>query len=172
MHQLVGRLTARDPEASESLKVIAYFDALVDGRANAEVLLRGAAVLSGCAAGFTALGASRRVDAAGIRSPSDAAEAAASSVTAPGASWQQHSFENGYVWLERTGPAHVNDEMILERFAIALGITLERSAPLTTQHDAVETVIDVSASAAERLAAAALSMPKASKPFGAYSSRP
>ena len=54
MQGLVWRLKALDPEASESLKVIAYFDALVDGHASAQVLLSGAAVLSGCAAGYIA----------------------------------------------------------------------------------------------------------------------
>src|SRR6478609_7034590 len=45
-----------NPQASESLKILAYFDALVDGHANPEVLLRGAAVLSGCAAGVASGG--------------------------------------------------------------------------------------------------------------------
>jgi hypothetical protein len=177
MHQLVGRLTALDPEASESLKVIAYFDALVDGRANTEVLLRGAAVLSGCAAGFaagpvgvsaathtarassaagasatagtSATGTVRRVDDAGLRSAVDAPPAFGL--------WPQHPLgDTGYVWLERSGPAHANDDMILERLALAVAITLERSAPVVAERHAVETVLDESAPVAERLAAAAL----------------
>ena len=53
MQELVVRLTTLDPEVSESLKVIAYFDALVEGHASMEVPLRGAAVLTECAAGCT-----------------------------------------------------------------------------------------------------------------------
>ncbi|UFS59578.1 helix-turn-helix domain-containing protein [Subtercola endophyticus] len=147
MHQLVGRLTALDPEASESLKVIAYFDALVDGHANTEVLLRGAAVLSGCAAGFAAAGTQRRVDATGIRSPVDA--------TASPPLWPRHPLgDGGYAWLERVGPAHANDEMILERLVIALSITFERSAPVVAARRAVETVVDFAAPRADRLTAA------------------
>ena len=67
MQELVGRLTALDPQATESLKVIAYFDALVDGHANPEVLLRGAAVLSGCAAGVASGTTCIRVDHSGVR---------------------------------------------------------------------------------------------------------
>ena len=51
MQELVGRLSTLDPAASESLKVIAYFDALVEARAGRLALLRGAARLTGCPAG-------------------------------------------------------------------------------------------------------------------------
>ena len=149
MHQLVGRLTALDPEASESLKVIAYFDALVDGHANVEVLLRGAAVLSGCAAGFAISGLTRRVDASGRPSAIDSASAATP--------WPRHALgPDGHVWIERDGAAHANDDMILERLAIAVAITQERSTPVIAQRRAVETVLDESAAVADRLAAAAL----------------
>lgn len=146
MQGLVWRLKALDPEASESLKVIAYFDALVDGHASAQVLLSGAAVLSGCAAGYTADGNSVRVDASGTKTASGE----------PGA-WPGHDFgDGGRVWIERKGQAFANDEMILERVAIALGISLDRTSPVAASRRAVETVIDGAAPLDRRMDAAAM----------------
>ena len=146
MQGLVWRLKALDPEASESLKVIAYFDALVDGHASAQVLLSGAAVLSGCAAGYRADGNTVRVDASGTKTASGE----------PGA-WPGHDFgDGGRVWIERTGQAFANDEMILERVAIALGISFDRTSPVAASRRAVETVIDGAAPLDRRMDAAAM----------------
>jgi hypothetical protein len=146
MQGLVWRLKALDPEASEGLKVIAYFDALIDGHASAHVLLTGAAVLSGCPAGYVADGNTLRVDASGTK-------------TAPGApgAWPGHDFgDGGRVWIERAGPAFANDEMILERAAIALGISFDRTSPVAATRRAVATVIDGAAPLDRRMDAAAL----------------
>jgi len=148
MQELVGRLTALDPEASESLKVIAYFDVLVNGHASMEVLLRGAAVLGGCTAGFASDRIVASVDAHGKR---------LTTATAPEPGrWMEHAVPGGaHAWMERQGAPHANDEMILERLAIALGIMLERSAPQAAIRKAVETVIDSDESPEDRRAAAA-----------------
>jgi len=146
MQGLVWRLKALDPEASEGLKVIAYFDALVDGHASAHVLLTGAAVLSGCPAGYVTDGNTLRVDATGTK-------------TAPGApdAWPGHDFGDvGRVWIERSGPAFANDEMILERVAIALGISFDRTSPVAATRRAVATVIDSAAPLDRRMDAAAM----------------
>jgi hypothetical protein len=146
MQGLVWRLNALDPEASEGLKVIAYFDALVDGHASAHVLLTGAAVLSGCPAGYVTDGNTLRVDATGTK-------------TAPGApdAWPGHGFgDGGRVWIERSGPAFANDEMILERVAIALGISFDRTSPGAATRRAVATVIDSAAPLDRRMDAAAM----------------
>lgn len=143
MQELVGRLTAVDAEATETLKVIAYFDALVDGHATTEVLLRGAAILSGCAAGQTVAGRTLRVDATGARSPGGHGE------------WRSRSFSDGGVaWLERSGAPHANDEMILERLAIALAITHDRTSPAAASRRAIETLIDEHAAPEARMEAA------------------
>lgn len=143
MQELVGRLTAVDAEATETLKVIAYFDALINGHATTEVLLRGAAILSGCPAGQSVGGKTMRVDATGARS------------TAPPGDWPARSFsDGGLAWIERTGAAHANDEMILERLAIALGIAYERTSPAAASRRALETIIDGQASAEARADAA------------------
>jgi hypothetical protein len=146
MQELVGRLTALDAEATETLKVISYFDALVDGHATTEVLLRGAAILSGCAAGFTAESRTVRVDSSGARSPAPAD---------PSSRWPSRRFgDGGTAWIERDGPAHANDEMILERLAIALAIALERTSPSAALRRALETLIDVDSPVDVRLGAA------------------
>ena len=73
MQQLVGRLTALDPEASATLKVVAYFDTLVGHEVGIETLLRGASVLSGCPVGFDpGKSAGLRVSPAGHRLPAGA----------------------------------------------------------------------------------------------------
>src|SRR4029453_16818783 len=100
MQGLVWRLKALDPQASESLKVITYFDALVNSRANAEMLIRGAAVLGDCSVGFAMHGRSKEFGA------------------------------DGRAWIERASPGFVNDELILERLAIALGIFWDRTSPI------------------------------------------
>jgi len=149
MQELVGRLTALDAEATETLKVISYFDALVDGRAGVDVLLRGAAVLSGCAAGFRAEGRTHRVDASGIRSTELHGEPAQSS------GWPSHRFgEDGSAWIERIGAAHANDDMIVERLAIALDIAVDRTSPSAASRRAIETLIDADTGADSRMAAA------------------
>lgn len=157
MQELVGRLTSLDPEASESLKVIAYFDALVDGRASLEVLLRGAAVLGGCAAGFVTGRSVTGVNPQGTR-------ITLVDAPAPGR-WPEHAVPGGgRAWIERDGAQHANDEMILERLAIAIGIMLERSAPQAAMRKAVETVIDGSEPAeGRRLAAVRLRLEPASR---------
>ncbi len=164
MQELVGRLTALDPEASENLKVIAYFDALVEGHAALEVLLRGAAVLTGCAAGFAAGGKRMRVDDRGLRSAGpgsgrpvsagwpEGQEPTAGAVAAGGAEvsgggtadWPRHPFgdDDGFVWIEREGAAHANDAMVLERLAIAVGLSLERSDPAAGERQALEVLLD------------------------------
>jgi hypothetical protein len=78
MKELVGRLTALDPEASESLKVISYFDALVGGGVGVEALLRGAATLSGAPAGFASERRRIRISPDGGRLPVHEADASGS----------------------------------------------------------------------------------------------
>ncbi|PSL37763.1 PucR-like helix-turn-helix protein [Labedella gwakjiensis] len=150
MQELVGRLTALDAEATETLKVISYFDALVDGHAGIDVLLRGAAILSGCTVGFTADGHTVRVDASGSRLP------AAAAVPGPVSGSRSHGFgDGGRAWIEREGPAHANDEMILERLALALDIAVERASPAAASRRALATLIDRDVPSDDRVQAAA-----------------
>ena len=145
MQELVGRLTALDPEASDTLKVVSYFDTLVAGGVGIETLLRGAAVLTGTIAGRAIEGrASTRIAPDGERVESGRdAEASV---------WPSRRTSDGSrIWIEREGAAHANDAMVLERLALAVAITSARRA--NTADAAVEVVVSASAAPAERAVA-------------------
>ncbi|PZS35205.1 MAG: CdaR family transcriptional regulator [Pseudonocardiales bacterium] len=146
MRELVNRLSALDADAAENLKVIVYFDALIDGRAGLEAFLRGAAVLTGCRAGlvYPEHRISMRVDANGRRiemtPPIDIAQ------------WPQRRLADdcaGVVWIEREAGLHPNDAMVLERFGVGVRITIERTRVGSADDDAaaVEVLLDPSAGA-------------------------
>lgn len=141
MQELVGRLTALDPEASETLKVVSYFDALVAGGVGVDALLRGAAVLSGAIAGVSTAGRILRIDPEGERLVPDPV----------GLAWPSRPTPSGAVWLERSGAAHANDAMVLERLALAVSLAQERRG--ATPESALHVVIDATRSAEERAVA-------------------
>ncbi len=140
MQELVGRLTALDPEASETLKVITYFDTLVGAGAGVDALLRAAATLSGATAGIRLGDRVNRRDSDGRRVDGEAV------VRSP-----HREFAGGEVWLERGGIHHVNDEMVVERLALAVTLTRARHEP----EAAAEIALDAARSASERRAALA-----------------
>jgi hypothetical protein len=119
MQELLGRLTALDPVASETLKVVSYFDALVAHEVGVPSLVRGAAALAGAPVGCRLHDRDIRVSEAGETLPS---------APAPSARWMTKSAGPGLVWIERDGDPHANDAMVLERLAIALAITTARHA--------------------------------------------
>ncbi|WP_036960365.1 hypothetical protein [Promicromonospora kroppenstedtii] len=132
MQELVGRLTALDPEASESLKVVAYFDVLVAGGVGIPALLRGAAVLSGAVAGAVVGQRTYRVGPDGGRLPEGAvvgpaaAPAAPAATTSPPEQRLSRPVADGRVWIERAGSAHANDDMVVERLALAVDLVRAR----------------------------------------------
>ncbi|WP_375400714.1 helix-turn-helix domain-containing protein [uncultured Amnibacterium sp.] len=144
MQELVGKLEVLDPGASNSLKVIEYFDVLVDGHATPQTLLRGAAFLSGVTAGVESPRVTFAVDERGRLLAGARPD-----------TWSTRALQGGgVVWIQRAGARHANDDMILERLAIGLGIALERAAPPTESRLAVDTVIDRSESVDSRREAA------------------
>ena len=142
MQDLLGRLTALDPDASETLKVVSYFDTLVARSVGVESMLRGAAVLSGATVGQRDSRRIIRVRADGVRiEPVD-----------PGEQWMlRESGPDAVAWIEREGDPHTNDAMILERLTLALGILRARRAG--DAESAVEVAISTFTSAEERAAA-------------------
>ncbi|QTV79236.1 helix-turn-helix domain-containing protein [Microbacterium sp. NIBRBAC000506063] len=109
MQELLGRLRALDPAASQGLRVIACFDELMAGHVGTEGLLSAAAALAG-----RPVGAQRsnqappvRVDPSGRRLPS--APPPESALESDGL----------IVWIEGS-EAGVNDAIILERLALAI----------------------------------------------------
>lgn len=146
MQELMGRVTSLDPSVSESFTVIAYFDALVAGGVNLETLVRGAAALSGTVAGLETAGRVIRVDVSGRRLEAPAA-------IDPAAGWPALSVdESSRIWLEREEEAHVNDRLVLERWA--LGVASVHARRIAAPDDSVETLLDATRSSADRAAAA------------------
>lgn len=137
MQELLARLKALDPNASLALRIIACFDELVRGGVNIHGLLGAAASLSGCVAGYTGRESARTLRV----SPSG-------QVLKDGVSGKRCGAletDGMTVWLERDGPAHVNDRMILERLALALAVRSGHQAedPLRRLGDLLDADVDV-----------------------------
>lgn len=149
MEDLVGRLSALDPDAGAAIKVIAYFDRLVEGRAGLEPILRGAAVLTGCAARL--VDADRRV---ALRV--DATGAVQLSEDPPDPAWLSVPLHPGgppALWLERQGPAGPVEAMVLERALTAARGALARTrGPAPADH--LATLLDAAVAEPARLRAA------------------
>ena len=117
MQELLGRLSALDPQASLSLRIIACYDELIVGNVNTRGLLSAAASLAGCNAGYRQdlPPCSLRVTPRGDVVDSD---------REPALSWggSMISADGLTVWIERDGEPLANDAMILERLALAVRI--------------------------------------------------
>lgn len=137
MQELLARLKALDPNASLALRIIACFDELVRGGVNMHGLLGAAASLSGCVAGYAAQASERtmRVSPEGHILKEGAAPTREGALELNGMA----------VWLERQGPAHANDRMILERLALALANRSGHQAedPLRRLGDLLDDDVDV-----------------------------
>lgn len=138
MHQLVGRLDSLDPQASESLRIVSYFDVLLTRGAGLDGLLRGAAVLSGTVAGAELRGRVSRRDPDGHLLPDGSGDHRRSS---------QRADEGWTVWLERAGEPEPNDEMIVERLALGVELLEARRRP----ERGLDAVIDAARTRAERV---------------------
>jgi hypothetical protein len=158
VQELVGRLTSLDPEASETLKVITYFDHLVEGRVGVETMVRGAALLSGTVAGLTRGGRTIRIDPSGARLADAAAPRDPGGPAASGDSalWPKRDGGDGVVvWLERTGPAHANDAMVLERLAHSVLVSSAGTAVDGVARQPLEVLLDTGSALPDRERAAA-----------------
>ena len=130
MKGLLLRLSALDATAENAVRVIGFFDELVARRVDVDTLVRSAAQLAECPAGFAPAGEPVPVDAAVQRLPDGSA-----------------------VWIGRPAPGLALDEILLERLAIAAAILLDHpSAPPTGLGDAalVELALSAAAGEAER----------------------
>lgn len=146
MQELVGKLAALDPAASNSLQVIAYFDALIEARSGRLALLRAAARLTGCPAGAQLPGdlVARRVSPEGTNLPA-----------APAETWPGRRLPGGgRVWLERSGEPSPVDQMVLERLALAASLISPRPTRGGSP-SALLVLVDATASVEEREEAAA-----------------
>ncbi|WP_043631796.1 helix-turn-helix domain-containing protein [Nonomuraea candida] len=146
MQGLLLRLSTLDADAESAVRVIAYFDSLVRDHAGVPVLLAATARLTQCPAGLLDAATGRRVRA----SPDGSVDTPAS---LPRAQVRELGSGLGAVWIERQGAAHGLDEIVLERYAAAAEVILERAAGLmrTGQDPAlVELALSAETGEAER----------------------
>lgn len=112
MKGLLLRLSAVDAGAEAAVRVIAYFDALVERGTTVAELLRATAALAECPAGLHRAG-----EEPVRRAPGGAPLPATGQVTASGS--VELGPGAGRVWLERAGGPGPLDDLVLERFAIS-----------------------------------------------------
>ncbi|WP_236650256.1 helix-turn-helix domain-containing protein [Kutzneria albida] len=138
---LVLRLSELDADAASAVRVIGFFDALIEQRASLDRLVASTARLTECPVGLhvPAIGVRVRADADGVPLPGPPRPTAGAGLTG-----------GGRVWLERDGAATALDPLILERLAIAAGLLLEQNRHrLPELGDPALTELSVSASAGE-----------------------
>ncbi|MFF9983196.1 helix-turn-helix domain-containing protein [Streptomyces erythrochromogenes] len=130
MEALAARLSQLDAHAEGAIRVVAFYDTLMRRRVDLPALARSSAGLAECVAGVRLHGTGRVVRASpdGTDAPAPAPPASAS--TAAPITLDEE--EIGTVWLERPGPPHPLDEVLLDRLAIAVAAVVERYGPART----------------------------------------
>lgn len=118
MFGLLMRLSALDADAASAVRVIGFFDALVEHGAGIDAILRQTAILAECPVGVRSADGrlSERMEPAGALHPGG-----------PPAGARAYRLPSGdEVWLERRGGVHPLDDLLIERFAIATAVALGR----------------------------------------------
>ncbi|TCC37674.1 PucR family transcriptional regulator [Kribbella speibonae] len=144
MKGLLLRLSGLDTDAESAVRVIGFFDALVTGKADLNTLLRSTAALAECPVGIDAAGRGLVLRA----DPSGAIDVAG---RPPGA--QTRAAGDACFWVQRPAGGLALDEMVLERFALAGSILLDRTVdalPAVGDPALIELVVSASAGIAER----------------------
>jgi hypothetical protein len=128
MEALVKRLSALDPEAEGTMRVVLFYDTLMRRRVDLPALLRASAGLSECVAGVRLHGTGRtvRMSPDGTPAPEPAHPA---STTMP---ITLDDEEIGTAWLERPDEPSPLDEAVLDRLALATAAVVERYGPAST----------------------------------------
>jgi hypothetical protein len=146
MRALVRYVSNFDTHAESALKVIGYFDALVEHRATLEGCVRAAAGLSQCNAGL-------RDDAASWSLRFNYRGTQMDGIGAPTTTRviRLGDRDVGEVWLERDDGAEPLDELVVERMALAAGILWHGSTrPSRSATALIELVLTNSTSTEER----------------------
>ncbi|MFI6339810.1 helix-turn-helix domain-containing protein [Streptomyces sp. NPDC050535] len=145
MRTLLLRLSELDADAENIVRVVTFFDGLIAGRAPLPAALCSTARLAECPVGVadTELGVCLRSDGDAVVTADAVPDSASTRELSPGS----------LVWLERTGSQLPLDEILLERFAIAVAPLLDPArGPLTGLGDTalLELALSESAGQAER----------------------
>lgn len=122
MQGLLLRLSSLDSDAESAVRVIAYFDSLVRDHATVPVMLQATARLAQCPVGLVHAG-----DEHGMRVLPDGKIHHSAPPPLSAVTWPLGS-ALGLVWMEREGGAHGLDAIVLERFAGAATVAMERVA--------------------------------------------
>ena len=133
MKGLLLRLSALDADAEAAVRVIAYFDRLVESGATTREAVRATAALAECAAGWAdATGTTYRVAPDGAELPAEAPGEPSRSVPVDPAGASAAGGSAARVWLERAGGSASLDDLVLERLALTvrlLGTARLRTSP-------------------------------------------
>lgn len=145
MQELLGRLTALDPAASQSLRVIACFDELIAGDVGVHGLLSAAAALAGRPVGLARGTVVTRVDSRGVPLEPVGAPLHAHPVLTDVAVWIENP-------ADETGEL---DAIILERLALALLVRLDTKRTSVVPPRDMTLLLDRGSSVTDRRDAAA-----------------
>jgi PucR C-terminal helix-turn-helix domain len=116
MFGLFQRLSALDADVASAVRVIGFFDALVEQGAGIDLVVRQTAVLAECPAG---------VRSADGRLSERAEPGGPTRSGGPPAGARRYQLPSRVdVWLERDGIVHPLDDLVLERFALATAAVL------------------------------------------------
>ncbi|MFJ3925230.1 helix-turn-helix domain-containing protein [Streptomyces sp. NPDC090022] len=141
MEALAVRLSGLDPHVDGALRIVTFYDTLMRRRVDLPALARASAGLAECAAGIRLHGTGRATrvapDGRPAPEPASATASASASTTASNTASTTAPItldeeEIGTVWLERPGPPHPLDDVLLERLALAVAAAVERYGPART----------------------------------------
>ncbi|MFF1816420.1 helix-turn-helix domain-containing protein [Kribbella sp. NPDC058245] len=144
MKGLLLRLSSLDSDAESAVRVIGFFDALMTDRAELATLLRSTAALAECPVG---------VDAPGRGLVLCADPSGTIDLGGPPAGAELREYGDARFWLARPESALPLDEIVLERFALAGSLLLDRTVsnlPAVGDPALVELVVSATAGIAER----------------------
>lgn len=128
MQALALRLSGLDPYVDGAIRIIAFYDTLMRRRVDLPALARASAGLAECVAGIRLHGTGRA-----IRLAPDGRQA--STPPTPASTTARITLDEeeiGTAWLERPGPPHQLDDVLLDRLSIAAAAAVERYGPART----------------------------------------
>ncbi|GAA3942905.1 helix-turn-helix domain-containing protein [Streptomyces gulbargensis] len=128
MEALALRLSGLDPYVDGAIRIVTFYDTLMRRRVDLPALARASAGLAECVTGIRLHGTGRPIRVSPLGTEATGPELPATA-TAPVTLDDE---KIGTVWLERPGPAHHLDDILLDRLALAVAAAVERHGPART----------------------------------------